>query len=218
MMNGGSRFIFSHTFVEMPVVQMVDVLEGKGTRYRLRKTKSKKGVVKLYPDCFADNYGSYRSETGRNILLQSQLMRYERHFYTFKEIDGDKAKTLQSKIDGLKGKDILSEAEQKELRKLKALLEKEKEARYFKLKPQTYTAEVSVSICPEVVRDGNTRAPFKFLQFSLNTNDATTGHKLQGMSKDHLIVTSWDGISRWDNPTRSFHAFESWRTSFCASH
>lgn len=110
-----------------------------------------------------------------------------------------KIKTLQSKIDGLEGKDNLSEAEQKEVRNLKALLKKEKEARYFKLKPQTYTAEVSVSICPEVVRNGKTTAPFRFLQFPLNTNDATTGHKLQGMSKDHLIVTSWDGIGRWDN-------------------
>ena len=28
-------------------------------------------------------------------------------------------------------------------------------------------------------------------QFPINLNDATTGHKLQGMSKDVLIITSW---------------------------
>ena len=28
-------------------------------------------------------------------------------------------------------------------------------------------------------------------QFSINLNDATTGHKLQGMSKDVIIITSW---------------------------
>ena len=54
---------------------------------------------------------------------------------------------------------------------------------------------------PEVARTGKkTRTPFKFYQFPLNTNDATTGHKLQGMSKDQLIlVTSWDGKSKWPN-------------------
>ena len=28
-------------------------------------------------------------------------------------------------------------------------------------------------------------------QFPINLNDATTGHKLQGMSKDVVIITSW---------------------------
>ncbi len=29
------------------------------------------------------------------------------------------------------------------------------------------------------------------IQISANRNDATTGHKLQGMSKDVIIVSSW---------------------------
>jgi hypothetical protein len=28
-------------------------------------------------------------------------------------------------------------------------------------------------------------------QIPANSNDATTGHKLQGMSKDAIIVSSW---------------------------
>jgi hypothetical protein len=28
-------------------------------------------------------------------------------------------------------------------------------------------------------------------QIQANSNDATTGHKLQGMSKDAIVVTSW---------------------------
>jgi hypothetical protein len=28
-------------------------------------------------------------------------------------------------------------------------------------------------------------------QIPANSNDATTGHKLQGMSKDVIVVTSW---------------------------
>ena len=38
-------------------------------------------------------------------------------------------------------------------------------------------------------------------QFTINLNAATTGHKLQGMSKDVLIITSWpkDGLFRnWE--------------------
>ena len=34
-------------------------------------------------------------------------------------------------------------------------------------------------------------------QLPINMNDATTGHKLQGMSKDKLIVESWSFISNW---------------------
>ena len=34
-------------------------------------------------------------------------------------------------------------------------------------------------------------------QLPINMNDATTGHKLQGMSKDKLIVVSWSFIPNW---------------------
>ncbi len=36
-------------------------------------------------------------------------------------------------------------------------------------------------------------------QILANTNDASTGHKLQGMSKDVVIVTSWlTGFKNWE--------------------
>jgi hypothetical protein len=36
-------------------------------------------------------------------------------------------------------------------------------------------------------------------QIPANTNDASTGHKLQGMSKDVIIVTSWPtGFKNWE--------------------
>lgn len=34
-------------------------------------------------------------------------------------------------------------------------------------------------------------------QLPINMNDATMGHKLQGMSKDNLIVTSWTFTENW---------------------
>jgi hypothetical protein len=36
-------------------------------------------------------------------------------------------------------------------------------------------------------------------QFPANINDATTGHKLQGMSKDVIIVASWPTKSMFRN-------------------
>ncbi len=36
-------------------------------------------------------------------------------------------------------------------------------------------------------------------QIPANTNDASTGHKLQGMSKDVIFVTSWPtGFKNWE--------------------
>jgi hypothetical protein len=42
-------------------------------------------------------------------------------------------------------------------------------------------------------------------QIPTNTNDASTGHKLQGMSKDVIIVTSWlTGFKNWEYVILSF--------------
>ena len=44
-------------------------------------------------------------------------------------------------------------------------------------------------------------------QIPANSNDATTGHKLQGMSKDVIVITSW--------PTKGLAAmFKNWEYVF----
>jgi hypothetical protein len=44
-------------------------------------------------------------------------------------------------------------------------------------------------------------------QIPANTNDASTEHKLQGMSKDVIIVTSWlTGFINWEYVVLSVHA------------
>jgi hypothetical protein len=70
--------------------------------------------------------------------------------------------------------------------------------RRFKLKPETYTAIIQWPIAPDCgnlkVKLGNVRVT----QIPVNSNVATTGHKLQGMSKDTLIVNSWSyGFANW---------------------
>jgi hypothetical protein len=60
--------------------------------------------------------------------------------------------------------------------------------RKFKLGPEQFTPILSLKFY-----NTNPKKPFgcKMKQIPANSNDATTGHKLQGMSKELLIVSSW---------------------------
>ena len=93
-------------------------------------------------------------------------------------------KAIKSKIDELNKK-----------------LAKEMNGRVFKLKPEQFTPEVTVKHCHASSKKIVFRC--KMMQIPANSNDATTGHKLQGMSKDAIIVSSW--------PTGSLAAmFKNW--------
>jgi len=65
-------------------------------------------------------------------------------------------------------------------------------SRQFKLKPQTFSTTVQFPLgsdCGDLkLRVGNIRVT----QIPVNSNIATTGHKLQGMSKKILVVNSWN--------------------------
>ena len=66
----------------------------------------------------------------------------------------------------------------------------------FGLSPTTVTAYMNVTLDDSV----NYQTELKgatMTQLSIIMNDATTGHKLQGMSKDKLIVLSWSFIPNW---------------------
>ena len=73
--------------------------------------------------------------------------------------------------------------------------------RIFKLEPEQFTPEVTVKHYHASSKKIVFRC--KMMQIPANSNDATTGHKLQGMSKDAIIVSSW--------PTGSLAAmFKNW--------
>ncbi len=69
------------------------------------------------------------------------------------------------------------------------------------MKPEQITPEVSV----KHYETSSKKVKFhcKMNQIPANSNDATTGHKFQGMSKDVIIVLSWPtgGLS---------NAFKNW--------
>ena len=93
-------------------------------------------------------------------------------------------KTIKSKLDELNNK-----------------LAKEMNGRRFKLEQEQFSLEVTVKHYNASSKKIVFRC--KMMQIPANSNDATTGHKLQGMSKDAIIVSSW--------PTGSLAAmFKNW--------
>ena len=66
------------------------------------------------------------------------------------------------------------------------------QAKRFKLKPQEFTATISMPIRGYGTNNVFKLGRAKVTQIPVNSNIATTGHKLQGMSKDTLIVNDWN--------------------------
>ena len=62
-------------------------------------------------------------------------------------------------------------------------------ARTFKLEPREFTATIKVPLTEDL---STTVGNAKVKQVPVNSNVATTGHKMQGMSKDIIIVNSWN--------------------------
>ncbi len=53
--NGGSRFVFSHTFSDLLVGQMEATLEGQDINVHIRSNKLKNKII-TWPDSLADDY------------------------------------------------------------------------------------------------------------------------------------------------------------------
>jgi hypothetical protein len=77
---------------------------------------------------------------------------------------------------------------QSDLQNLKNKLLTELKNRRFKLEPELLSTKVSAN----EFEGSKKKIQFKtwMKQIPANTNDASTGHKLQGMSKDVIIVIS----------------------------
>ena len=67
-------------------------------------------------------------------------------------------------------------------------------SKLFKLFPEPNSVKINLKLLGNIVTIGGIR----ITQFPVNSNIATTGHKLQGMTKDSLIVHSWNySFSNW---------------------
>ena len=61
----------------------------------------------------------------------------------------------------------------------------------FRLKPKTFSATVNFPLTSDANAPRLKLGSVKVVQIPVNCDIATTGHKLQGMSKDFLVVNSW---------------------------
>ena len=68
--------------------------------------------------------------------------------------------------------------------------------RRFKIETVHYSG-ASVNVKMHNMAESKEKIFCDITQFPVNLNDASTVHKLQGLSKDVIIITSW--ANRWDN-------------------
>ncbi len=116
--------------------------------------------------------------------LESQINDLKRQLDLPPNNHQSKKQTIESKLDDLNNK-----------------LAKEMISHRFKLELEQFSPEVSVKHYHASSKKVTFRCKMK--QIPANSDDATTGHKLQGMSKDAIIVLSW--------PTGSLAAmFKNW--------
>jgi hypothetical protein len=92
-------------------------------------------------------------------------------------------------LNSAQKKDQTNKHLQLHLEELKNSVSNEMRSRKFKLKPEQFSSKISVKRYITSSKKAEFRC--KMTQISANSTDATTGHKLQGMSKDIIIVTSW---------------------------
>ncbi len=112
------------------------------------------------------------NKTSLVAQLESQINELKRQLYLLPSDHQSKKQTIKSKLDDLNNK-----------------LAKEMISCRFKLEPEQFSPEVSVM--HHHASSKKVTFQCKMKQIPANSNDATTGHKLQGMSKDAIIVSSW---------------------------
>lgn len=111
--------------------------------------------------------------------------------------ESSKMKSLRVSIDELRSKEILDDEQNARLEKLERGLAVEKASQCVRLAPTKTNTTVEVNLTGIPKQRKSRIKNVKITQIPINMNDATTGHKLQGMSKDKLIVTSWSFMSNW---------------------
>ena len=84
---------------------------------------------------------------------------------------------------------------ERSIEQVKHQLKRERSKYIFQLTPSKMTCRLN-NFKPSKFYDDSNEEPFKPFpllveQFLINLNTASTGHKLQGLSKDVLIITSW---------------------------
>ena len=70
-------------------------------------------------------------------------------------------------------------------------------SKLFRLKPKKMSVTVNVLPHDDVSQSSRVLMKCKVTQIPVNSSDAITGHKLQGLTKDNVIVFSWNKSTNW---------------------
>ena len=160
---------------------------GNGTLCRVRRIKLKHGAPPL----------QWKNWEGKKVYTTSARYVEWVEFEHFP--DNEKIKALKEEIETLQNELEGSDDDEEktaQLDKLNASLRMQQRTRHFRLSPHKFTATVQVALDDSVSERVELKG-VSITQIPVNMNDATTGHKLQGMSKDNLIVVSWSFIPNW---------------------
>ena len=111
-------------------------------------------------------------KTGRMIQLETKINNLSNQFEQREQISQTESDTIQDSIDKMKTK-------------LSTIMNDQK----FKLETEQCSPKISIKQFSNSLR--NIEFQCKMKQIPANKNDATTGHKLQGISKDVIIIMSW---------------------------
>eukprot|EP00956_Cyclotella_meneghiniana_P028330 scaffold65354_cov91-Cyclotella_meneghiniana.AAC.1 len=109
----------------------------------------------------------------------------------------DEVDTLEMKIQELsatsENEEQTASPTTQALQALKRELEILRISRQFKIKPER--KEVTVNMRPSRVSSLETTISLQMTMLPVNISTASTGHKLQGRSKDSIIITSWPNFT-----------------------
>ena len=83
-----------------------------------------------------------------------------------------------------------------DIKHIKSKLDHALRSRRFKLSPKSF-GSCLVKVAPNDFVSEKQTMKCKINQIPVNSSDAITGHKLQGLTKDQLIVYSWNKSTSW---------------------
>ena len=173
------------------------VPRGNGTLCRVSSLKLKEGSQRVWRNYYERKVWTICAKDVEYLELElankpQRIVDQEQYIDKVKESIIEVARKIKSAKTDKKKKRKKEKTKlklQRHLKEMETKLNNDLEGIRFKMTPENFSTKVSVKSHP--------RAPKKMefacrmTQFPINLNDATTGHKLQGMSKDVLIITSW---------------------------
>jgi hypothetical protein len=159
---------------------------GNGTMCRVRRLQLKRGSPPL----------QWKNWDGKKVYTVNarhvEYIEMERFPLTDKILElSKKAKQLRD--------DLISEPNQsiqKQIDTLESEITRLKKERHFRLSLVKTTTVVDLNL-DDSISETTKISGVVMTQLPIMMNDATTGHKLQGMSKDYLIVVAWIFVANW---------------------